>query len=116
MSTHFAPAILTSLGGSPLELAVVCVAVLVLFGAKSLPGTLRTLGKWSEQLRRISREFQQEIADAGEPLRDAQREWEDTTDSLRVNQEHNQFSPRPAPPGDAPETGEATAEEDPVED
>jgi Sec-independent protein translocase protein TatA len=97
---HFA--FLDAMGGSPLELAVVVVAVLVLFGAKSLPGTLRTLGRWSEQLRRISQELQREIMDASEPVNDLKQEWEETTASLRVEQSHSRFAPRP----EATENGE----------
>jgi Sec-independent protein translocase protein TatA len=89
-------------------MAVVIVAVLVLFGAKSLPGTLRTLGRWSEQLKRISRELQQEISDAGEPLRDVRQEWEETTRSMRVNQSDSSFAARPEPEEDA---GEVKKEE-----
>lgn len=79
MYTLFPYAFLNALGGSPLEAAVVLLAVLILFGAKSLPKTLRTLGRWSEQLRQISKEIQREITDAGEPFRDARLEWEEST-------------------------------------
>lgn len=103
MYSLFPIAVLNSMGGSPMEMAVVIVAVLVLFGAKSLPGTLRTLGRWSEQLRRISRELQREIIDAAEPLNDVKQEWKDTTASLRVEQTSSQFAPRPEPVEDAEE-------------
>jgi len=106
MSLHFHVAFLDTLGGSPLEMAVVVVAVLVLFGAKSLPSTLRTLGRWSEQLKRISRELQQEIADAGEPLHDARKEWQDAAQSLQVTQEDSSFAARPEPVEDAEEIKE----------
>lgn len=62
-----------------MEVAVILLAVLVLFGAKSLPATLRTLGRWSEQLRQISREIQREINDAGEPFHEARKQWEEST-------------------------------------
>ena len=101
MFPQFPIAILNSVGGSPLEMAVVVIAVLVLFGAKSLPGTLRTLGRWSEQLKRISRELQQEISDAGEPFQDVRTEWEETTKSMRINQSDSTFAPRPTPGEDA---------------
>jgi Sec-independent protein translocase protein TatA len=103
MSSHFPIAFLNALGGSPLEMAIVVIAVLVLFGAKSLPGTLRTLGRWSEQLKRISRELQQEIADAGEPLQEVRKEWDDTAASLRVTQTDSTFAARPEPVEDAEE-------------
>jgi Sec-independent protein translocase protein TatA len=103
MSTLFPIALLDALGGSPLEMAVVVVAVLMLFGAKSLPETLRTLGRWSEQLKRISRELQQEISEAGEPLHEVRKEWEETTRSMRVNQEDATFAARPEPVEDAEE-------------
>ena len=62
-----------------MEMAVVLLAVLILFGAKSLPQTLRTLGRWSEQLRQISKQIQREINDAGEPFHEARKEWEAST-------------------------------------
>lgn len=85
---------------------MVLVAVLVLFGAKSLPGTLRTLGRWSEQLKRISQELQQEIADAGEPLQEARKEWEDSVKSIRVTQSDSSFAARPEPVEDVEEVEE----------
>lgn len=103
MSSHFPIALLDALGGSPLELVIVVVAILVLFGAKSLPGTLRTLGRWSEQLKRISRELQQEISDAGEPFQEARKEWDEAAESLRVNQTDSSFAARPEPIEDAEE-------------
>jgi Sec-independent protein translocase protein TatA len=75
---------LNAMGGSPLELAVVLVAILLLFGADALPSALRTLGRWTEQLRRISLDLQREIQDAEEPFRQAQRDWEEETRDLRV--------------------------------
>lgn len=103
MYPHFPVAFLNSMGGSPMELAVVVVAVLVLFGAKSLPGTLRTLGRWSEQLRRISKELQREIIDAAEPLNEVKQEFDDTASSLRVEQTTSAFAPRPEPVEEAEE-------------
>lgn len=105
---------MNALGGSPLEMAVILVAVLMLFGANALPGALRTLGRWSEQLRRISRELQREIADAGEPVSDVKREWDEAVTSVRQEQSDSDgFGPRPeAPPEEVDEAGAESTEED----
>jgi len=76
---------LQSFGGSPWELAVVLVAILLLFGAESLPKTLRTFGKWSEKLRRISQDLQREIQDVEEPFHTARKDWEEETRDQRVS-------------------------------
>ena len=112
MLLQFPIAVLNSVGGSPLEMAMVVIAVLVLFGAKSLPGTLRTLGRWSEQLKRISRELQREISDAGEPFQDVRTEWEETTKSMQINQSGSSFTPRPTPGEDATEVKKEEAEKE----
>jgi Sec-independent protein translocase protein TatA len=85
MYSTFPLSFLNAMGGSPLEIAVILVAILLLFGADSLPKTLRTLGKWSEQLRRISMDLQQELRDADEPFYQARKEWEKETRDLRVS-------------------------------
>ena len=48
------------------ELLVVLLAVLILFGAKRLPGFARTLGRTLEQFRRAAREVTDEITKATE--------------------------------------------------
>jgi len=102
MSILFSISFLNALGGSPLEIAVILVAVLVLFGAKSLPGTLRTLGRWSEQLRQISREIQREISDAGEPFQQARLEWEESTREHTVERKSVVADPgQPESPSDS---------------
>lgn len=79
-----------------MEAAVVLLAILILFGAKSLPQTLRTLGRWSEKLRQISNEIQREITDAGEPFHQARLEWEESTREHTV--ERKQIQPDPDQP------------------
>jgi len=96
-----------ALGGSPMEMAVVLLAVLVLFGAKSLPGTLRTLGRWSEQLRRVSRDLQRELSDFEEPFQRARLEWEEECRDFTVTAEDHDD---PTPTHD-PESGERKSEE-----
>ncbi len=89
-----------------MEMVVVLLAVLILFGAKSLPGTLRTLGRWSEQLRQISKEIQREINDAGEPFHQARLEWEESTREHTV--ERKSVVPDPDQPETAPDEAEKT--------
>ncbi|MCC5848708.1 MAG: twin-arginine translocase TatA/TatE family subunit [Verrucomicrobia bacterium] len=92
--------------GSPLEMAVIILAVLLMFGAKSLPGTLRTLGRWMEQLRQISRDVQREIIGAEKPFEDARRAWENEVRDLTVSSS----SRRPPPLEEAEEiTNEQTS-------
>ncbi len=79
--------------GSPMEMAVIVLAVLLMFGAKSLPGTLRTLGRWMEQLRQISRDVQREIIGAEKPFEEARKAWENEVKDLTVSSS----SRRPAP-------------------
>jgi len=91
---------------SPMELAVVFLAVLMLFGAKSLPELLRTLGRWSEQLRRISREVQRELMEVEQPFRDAQKSWEEEMKDFTVSSSSRTVTPseeaevisKPSPP------------------
>lgn len=70
--------------GHPTEILVVVFAVFLLFGAKSLPEILRTLGKWTEQLRQISREVQRELMEVEEPFREARKSWENEVKDLTV--------------------------------
>lgn len=84
MYHQFSSAFINAMG-SPTEMAVIIFAVILLFGAKSLPGTLRTLGKWMEQLRQISRDVQREIIDAERPLEDARKAWENEIKDLTVS-------------------------------
>ena len=84
MYHQFSPAFINAMG-SPGEMAVIVFAVILLFGAKSLPGTLRTLGKWMEQLRQISRDVQREIIDAEKPFEDARKAWENEIKDLTVS-------------------------------
>ncbi|MDF3128405.1 twin-arginine translocase TatA/TatE family subunit [Kiritimatiellaeota bacterium B1221] len=104
MSYLFQLSFLNALGGSPMEMGVVLLAVLILFGAKSLPGTLRTLGRWSEQLRQISKEIQREINDAGEPFHQARLDWEEST------REHTVERKSIVPDPDQPETPSESTE------
>ena len=57
------------------EIAIVAVAILVLFGAKALPNSLRTLGRWMEQLRRVSDEFRGQLMDAESQMKKG-LEWD----------------------------------------
>ncbi len=79
-------AFLNLLGGSPWELAVVFGAILLLFGADSLPKAIRTLGQWSAKLRMITRELQRELEEAGEPIEKARRDWEQECSEFAVSQ------------------------------
>lgn len=64
---------------------MVLVAILLLFGSESLPKTLRTFGKWSEKLRRISQDLQREIQEVEEPFYSARKDWEQETRDQRVS-------------------------------
>ena len=64
---------------------VVFFAVLMLFGAKSLPNALRTLGKWNAKLRQISQEVQRELLEIEEPFRNAHKAWEEEMQEFTVS-------------------------------
>lgn len=100
---------------SPLELAVVFLAVLMLFGAKSLPEMLRTFGRWSEQLRRVSREVQRELMDIETPFRDASAQWEKEMKDFTVSSSRRP-NPQLPPPKDLPADAPADSAAPPASD
>ncbi len=51
---------------SPSQLMVIAVLVLILFGAKKLPGFARSLGRSMGEFRRAKEEFEQELHSAVE--------------------------------------------------
>jgi Sec-independent protein translocase protein TatA len=107
MFSAFSPAFLNAVG-SPLELFVVLASVLMLFGSKSLPGALRTLGRWSAQLRRMSRDLQRELIETGEPLREARDLWDAEIREHTVALDNASEAPAsPSAPPPAPETPDA---------
>ena len=53
------------------ELAVVAVLALLVIGPKDLPGVMRTMGKWMQKARSVSREFQSSV---DEMIREAELE------------------------------------------
>ena len=61
---------LLAIGGAPGgdELLLVFVVVLLLFGAKRLPGMARSLGRALESMRRATREAHEELMAAGDVL------------------------------------------------
>lgn len=101
MSHEFPTAFLNSLG-SPMEFMVVVFAILMLFGAKSLPNALRTLGKWSAQLRRISDEVQRELLEAEQPIHNARKAWEKEMQDFTVSSP-SRPNPLSTPPPNPPD-------------
>lgn len=53
------------------ELAVVAVLALLVIGPKDLPAVMRTIGKWTQKARSVSREFQSSV---DEMIREAELE------------------------------------------
>ena len=53
------------------ELAVVAVLALLVIGPKDLPAVMRTVGKWTQKARSVSREFQSSV---DEMIREAELE------------------------------------------
>ncbi len=96
------PLAMLSSMASPMEMAVVFVAILTLFGAKSLPQALRTLGKWTEQLRQISQDVKRQVLEAGEPLEKARKEWEKESREFTVSSGPVRPEPTPEPETGAP--------------
>lgn len=72
---------------SPLEMGVILLTFLLLFGAKQLPEMLRTIGRWMEQIRRLSDEFRSQLLEADHTLtRKVEEEWENTMEEQGVAQ------------------------------
>jgi len=71
--------------GSPMEMLVVAFAVLMLFGAKSLPNALRTLGKWQHKFSSAWREIQRELIEIEEPFQNARKAWEEEMQEFTVS-------------------------------
>lgn len=106
MYLRFPVSFFNALGGSPMEMAVVLLAILLLFGAKSLPNAMRAMGRWSEQLRRVSRDLQRELQDVEEPFHRARLEWEEQTKDFTVSAEDMQEKPvEPDEPLGEPDAG-----------
>jgi sec-independent protein translocase protein TatA len=77
-------------GIGPLELLVIAMVALLIFGPKKLPELAQTLGKTMRSLKDASRDFE----------RDIKREFEPpaaTTHSLAVLEEEAPISSAPAP-------------------
>lgn len=72
----FLPSLIGFLGTSPgsLEIFVLFVAVVLLFGARSLPGFARQFGRIMEELRRASWDFKRQMMDADHEIRQATAE------------------------------------------
>ena len=111
MSIGFPTAFLNSMT-SPFEIGVVLVAILVLFGAKSLPGTLRTLGRWMEQLRRLSDDFRGQLMDMDQEVKSEFLEWDRDVEGSPVSHGLERPEPPPAPPAipELDETGDVQEE------
>jgi Sec-independent protein translocase protein TatA len=71
--------------GSPMEMLVVAFAALMLFGAKSLPNALRTLGKWQHKFSSAWREIQKELIEIEEPFQNARKTWEEEMEEFTVS-------------------------------
>ena len=86
-------------GIGPMELVVIVVVALLIFGPQRLPEFARTLGKGLAEFRRASNELRQTLA-----LDDLQNDLRKT-----INQPGNPAPPRPAQAGDTLPTGSAGA-------
>lgn len=92
-------------GIGPMELVVIVVVALLIFGPQRLPEFARTLGKGLAEFRRASNELRQTLA-----LDDLQNDLRKT-----INQPGNPAPPRPAQAGDALPTGTAGASATPAD-
>ena len=109
------------------ELLVIAVVAIVVIGPKDLPRVLRSVGKWTGQVKRMARDFQNQFNEA---LREAEldsikKEVEDIgkidpladvkTEMARTNAEIMSELNKPAPDA-AAATGPATPVLAPMED
>ncbi|MFT7514034.1 MAG: Sec-independent protein translocase protein TatA [Candidatus Omnitrophota bacterium] len=80
------PSLIGFLGTSPggLEIFVLFAALVLLFGAKSLPGFARQFGRIMEELRRASWDFKRQMMEADYEIRkateDVHKDFKDLTD------------------------------------
>ncbi len=92
-------------GTGGLEMLVVFVAILLLFGAKRLPEIARSLGKALAELRRASQEVRNEILQADQDLRGEPetRAGSPESPSVRTPADAQPRAPvqAPPPPSDA---------------
>ena len=99
------------------ELAVVAVLALLVIGPKDLPGVMRTVGKWMQKARSISREFQSSV---DEMVREAEledaRKALDSAKNLNVQQTiENAIDPTGEVKETARELDREARREDPAE-
>ncbi len=92
-------------GIGPMELVVIVVVALLIFGPQRLPEFARTLGKGLAEFRRASNELRQTLA-----LDELQNDLRKT-----INQPGNPAPPRPAQAGDALPAGTTGASVTPAD-
>ncbi|WP_066757600.1 Sec-independent protein translocase subunit TatA/TatB [Crocinitomix algicola] len=79
---------LNSIGG--FELIFILLAVLMLFGAKSLPSIAKTLGKGMREIRTATDEIKRDIQDSTADFRNGIRENNPLTDIKKMIEEEPQ--------------------------
>jgi len=71
----------------PMEMGVIFVVILLLFGAKKLPQLARSMGKSMGEFRKAKDEFEHEIREAGKEIEEVSKL--DTNPRRRKTQEHD---------------------------
>lgn len=102
--------------GSPLELLVIAFAILMLFGAKSLPGALRTLGRWQQKFSHAWREIQRELVELEQPIHSARKAWEEEMQEYTVSSsERPKILPPPEQNAEPANASDPSAPTDPTD-
>ena len=86
-------AFVNGLGIGPMEMGLIFVVFLMLFGAKKLPEVARQMGRLMEDLRRASTDFKRQLHEAGDPLKEIQREV--NSEVSQISMDHTVAGPAP---------------------
>jgi TatA/E family protein of Tat protein translocase len=86
-------AFVNGLGIGPMEMGLIFIVFLMLFGAKKLPDVARQMGRMMEDLRRASTDFKRQLHEAGDPLKEIQREV--NSEVSQISMDHTVAGPAP---------------------
>lgn len=86
-------AFVNGLGIGPMEMGLIFIVFLMLFGAKKLPEVARQMGRLMEDLRRASTDFKRQLHEAGDPLKEIQREV--NSEVSQISMDHTVAGPAP---------------------
>lgn len=100
-----------------MEVVLLMVLALLVFGPKRLPEIARQVGRAVAEVRKASREFEREVRDMTDPfakeLREAERLAKQT---YRMDEDHSSYAPRPRQTPPSPSAGDGESPDGPPAD